>query len=186
MIVELVIGAGVVMAGAYSLRRLRDRIEPPPPGAEELQPAPIKKDGLEVGDVLLYSDTELWLAGEVTIDTHPTPLRIFPAPGGAYPWVAQLDEKGDEVAFLRDVEVPEGKVPAELRINGMMLSLRRRGEGTIATEGETPLTTEKAKFVLLGGPGGRVALIVDFVAGDRWSMSGLRVTKSQYDRLPGK
>ena len=66
------------------------------------------------------------------------------------------------------------------------LSLRRRGHGEVVAEGETPLITEKAEYVLLGGPGGRVALVLDFLAGDRWSMSGVRVTKQDYERLPGK
>ena len=37
--------------------------------------------GLRVGDVLLYADTELWLAGMVELWEEDLVARLFPTPG---------------------------------------------------------------------------------------------------------
>jgi len=161
-------------------------------GAPEDEPPPRARPegprGLRVGDVLLYADTELWLAGEIHLDEEGFALSLFAAPGGARAThVVQLDAEAREVAFLTPTEeVPGGAVPTELPIDGLRLSLRRRGHADVRVEGEhLSLTTERAEYVILGGPGGKLVVVVDFAGGDRLALHGERVGREMYDVLPG-
>jgi hypothetical protein len=238
MIIELAVGAGVVLLGALALKRAQRRREAGAlpaetertddakidealaavkkraqaeredgaeakraaaeggagakaddvPGDEAPPIRPLTPRGLRVGDVLLYADTELWLAGEVHLDEEGFALSVFTAPGSPRAThVAQLDAEAREIAFLEVTsEVPEGKVPTELPVAGMRLSLRRRGSALVRSVGEhLPLTTDKAEFVLLGGPGGKTLVVVDFQGGDRLALYGERVGREMYDMLPG-
>jgi hypothetical protein len=144
--------------------------------------------GLRVGDVLLYADTELWLAGEVHLDEEGFALSLFIAPGAARAThIVQLDAEARDVAFLSVTdEVPGGAVPTELPIEGLRLKLRRRGHADVRTEGEhLPRTTERADYVILGGPGGKTLVVVDFDAGDRLALHGEILGREMYDLLPG-
>ncbi len=216
MIIELAVGAGIVLIGAVALRlvgrrgatapataeaqarpetaRAQQPSEPPPglePAPEEHSRKPgrdASPRGLRVGDVLLYMETEIWLAGEVYLDEEGFALSLFAAPGArSVDFVAQLDADASEVSFVaRTSDVPDGSVPTELPIAGVRLSLRRRGRALVTTAGEhLPLVTERASYALLGGPGGRVLLVVDFEGGERLALVGNRVGREMYDLLPG-
>ena len=77
-------------------------------------------------------------------------------------------------------------VPTGLPIDGLRLKLRRRGHADVRTEGEhLPRTTERAEYVILGGPGGKTLIVVDFEAGDRIALHGEVLGKEMYDLLPG-
>ncbi len=144
--------------------------------------------GLRVGDVLLYADTELWLAGEVHFDEEGFALSLFITPGGVRAsHVVMLDAEGRDVAFLSETdEVPDGAVPPELPVGGLRLSLWRRGQAEVRTEGEQlPMVSERATYTILRGPGGRLLVVVDYAAGDRIALLGERVGEEFYDILPG-
>lgn len=212
MIVELLIGVGLVAAGAAAARvvvRRRDAIEDERRDAQKgddedeveddedeapRRGRPKKKErgagprGLRVGDVILYADTELWLAGCIELDEEGFVARLFPAPGSERAeWVAQLDEVGNDVAALSATdEVPAGSIPTSLPIGGRRLELEKRGSAEIRTEGEhLPRTTERASYTILSGVGGRVLVVVDFEKADRLALVGDRVAKHMLDLLPG-
>ncbi len=144
--------------------------------------------GLLIGDVLLYADTELWLAGMIELDEEGFVARLFPTPGSSRgTWVVQLDDSADEVMVgdLTD-RVPDGRVPDELPMGGMRVSLRKRGHATVSADGDhVPHVTEFAGYVVLGGPGGRTLVVIDFQGGDRLAIYGELLSKSEYDLLPG-
>lgn len=147
--------------------------------------------GLRVGDVLLYADTELWLAGSFELDEEGLVARVFRAPGNdRAPWVIQLDPDAQKIVLARDCgdEVPGGRVPAELPIGGMRLSLERRGHAKVTVEGELDApdsTTVRAEYVRMTGPGGRELLVVDFEGGARLALAGERTGRELFDFLPG-
>ncbi len=194
MIVELLIGAGLVAAGAAVARvvvrrRAANRPDAPPPTAPDApRPAPAGPRGLRVGDVLLYADTELWLAGCVELDEEGFVARVFPSPGGARAdYVLQLDAEANDLATARATdEVPDGPVPEALPIDGRRLRLESRGVAAVRTEGEhLPKTTERASYAVLSDVGGRVLVVVDFVKGKRLALVGDRVSRHMIDLLPG-
>jgi hypothetical protein len=162
--------------------------------------------GLRVGDVLLYADTELWLAGSFELDEEGLVARVFRAPGNdRAPWVIQLDPDAQKIVLARDCgdEVPGGRVPAELPIGGMRLSLERRGHAKVTVEGELDAhdsktggaktgdaktldaKTVRAEYVRMTGPGGRELLVVDFEGGPRLALAGERTGRELFDFLPG-
>lgn len=157
--------------------------------------------GLRVGDVLLYADTELWLAGSFELDEEGLVARVFRAPGNdRAPWVIQLDPDAQKIVLARDCgdEVPGGRVPAELPIGGMRLSLERRGHAKVTVEGELDAPdskagdaktfdpkTVRAEYVRMTGPGGRELLVVDFEGGGRLALAGERTGRELFDFLPG-
>jgi hypothetical protein len=195
VILELGLGLGAVALTAYALRKVRSRMEggvTEEPAAEDGdEPEPKRKGprGLRVGDVLLYADTELWLAAHIELDEEGFVLRLFQTPGGGEraEWVVQLDEEARDLALARVTdEVPDGRVPAELPIGGFRLSLRRRGHARVRTAGEgLPPLTERAEYVELGGPGGRGLLVLDFEGGDRMTLAMERLGRELFDLLPG-
>ncbi len=204
MILELLVGTGLVLAGAAAARvvlrrRSQDPDAPPAPAdggkpegkrpkRRKRSPAPAGPRGLRVGDVILYADTELWLAGMVDLDEEGFAMRLFPSPGSTRAeWVAQLDEAGSDLATLSPTEeVPGGPVPEALPIGGRRLTLERRGNATVRTAGEhLPRTSPRARYAMLSDAGGRVLLVVDFDKAPRLALVGDRVGKHMIDLLPG-
>lgn len=212
MIVELAIGAGLVALGVVTLRTLRRRREgttgalpaegsgersshaanaapkhPSKPRREKKSTRHADPRGLRIGDVLLYADTEFWLSGELFVDEEGFVLVVFPTPGALRAdYVVQLDEHADSVAFCKETDaVPEGSVPTELPVEGMRLKLKRRGQASVATAGENlPMTSPKASYSVLAGPGGKVLVVLDFEDGDRLALYGEKVAPELYDLLP--
>lgn len=215
MILELLIGAGIALAGAAAarvvVRRRAAKAEgddgPPEDDAPKADakrggkkedakrkeakratPAPAGPRGLRVGDVLLYADTELWLAGRIGLDEEGFVANLFPCPGAERAdYVAQLDPEANELATLRDTdEVPDGPVPESLPIDGRRVQLESRGVAEVRTEGEhLPRTTERASYAILSDVGGRILIVVDFVKGKRLALVGDRVSRHMVDLLPG-
>lgn len=203
MVIELLVGAGLVTLGVAAVRALRKRAaeedaqrETPASGADDrAQPAkekprtrPRSPRGLRTDDVLLYADDELWLAGEIHLDEEGFALSLFRTPGSArHEWVAQLDAIGDDLALLGATqEVPGGAVPTELPIGGLRLRLARRGHADVRTCGEQlPEVTERARYAVLAGPGGRTLVVIDFDGGERLALVGDRVSRALLDLLPG-
>lgn len=215
MIVELLVGSGLVLAGAAAARvilRRRQAVEdeegtPDDDRADDDAPKREKKEkdapkrkkrrrrrersgprGLRVGDVLLYADTELWLAGRVDLDEEGFVARLFPSPGSTRAeWVAQLDEEASELGMLSATdEVPGGPVPESLPIGGRRLTLERRGHADVRTEGEhLPRTGKRGEYTILSDAAGRTLVVVDFAKAPRLALVGDRVGKHMVDLLPG-
>ncbi|MEM1414391.1 MAG: hypothetical protein AAGH15_05805 [Myxococcota bacterium] len=201
MILELSVGAGLVAAAAYAFRALKrsgeleDREEPdesppktPEPDAPPPKPVRTGPRGLRVGDVLLYADDELWLAGCLEVWEEGFVARAFATPGsGRAAWVLQLDPAGEELAFgdVTDA-VPGGAVPAELPVGGLRLRLKKRGQATVRREGDgLPFASDVAEYILLRGPGGKALLVLDFDTGDRLAILGDGVGRELLELLPG-
>jgi hypothetical protein len=139
-----------------------------------------------VSDVLLYADTELWLAGCLELEDGAEVLRLFVTPGAKRSsYVAQLDREGEELATLDPTDgVSAGRVPDELSREGARLRLRKRGRVGVRSEGEAlPAHTGQADYVLLGDPSGRLLLVIDFVGGGRLALSGEIVPRGMLDVL---
>ena len=191
---EIAIGAGLVIAGAAIARALWrkriDRSSTPPatngtPG-RALSDAP---RGLCVGDVILYGDSELWLAGALDLDEEGFVLRVFRTPGSPRAeWVAQLDASARDLALLRVTdEVPGGVVPEQLRVAGVRVMLERRGQASVRRQGEQLPTYsgDRTRYAVLAGPGGRIVIVLDAASGDRLALHGERVGREMLDVLPG-
>lgn len=197
MIIELIVGASLVTLGVVAVRSLRreergdeSARDGGRPAAQPTAPTHLRGGprGLRVDDVLLYADDELWLAGEIHLDEEGFALSLFRTPGSArFGWVAQLDADAKDLALLATTsEVPDGTVPTELPIGGLRLSLRRRGHAEVSTSGDQlPPTTERARYAILEGPGGRALIVVDFDGGERLALAGERIGRDLLDLLPG-
>lgn len=220
MIIELVVGAGLVLAGITATRaiaRRRAELEGDPPDesktskdddgpndtvppkappkdkrrfrrAKRKRPVRVGPRGLLVGDVLLYGDTELWLAGAIELDEEGMVARLFPTPGALRSeWLAQLDEEARDLATLSVCdEVPVGAVPESLPIGGRRLTLERRGDAEVRAEGDNlPRTQSRGRYTLLSDAGGRVLFVLDFDKAPRLALSGDRVSRHIVDLLPG-
>lgn len=220
MIVELLVGTGLVLAGAAAARvvlRRRRQVEREEGGLDtsdeerdderseeedEREPKKRRKKkrrrrhapehagprGLRVGDVLLYADTELWLAGSIELDEEGFVARLFPSPGSSRgAWVAQLDEEASDLAVLDPTEeVPAGPVPERLPIGGRRLSLERRGQADVRTDGESlPRTSPRGSYCILSDAGGRILVVVDFDKAPRLALVGDRLGRHMVDLLPG-
>lgn len=193
--IELAVGAGLVAVAAFVWRRVHEQraVEKRRADAAPTEAEPKKRKdrsgprGLRVGDVLLYANTELWLAGCFELDEEGFVARVFQAPGNdRAPWLVQLDPDAQVLVLARDCdEVPGGAVPAELPIGGMRLALQRRGHADVHCDGDAPWTSGRAEYVLLGGPGGRTLLVVDFDGGERVALYGERTGRELFDFLPG-
>lgn len=206
MILELLIGAGLVAAGAAAARiavRRRDAEEEDPIDGDtgektrssrksKKQKAKAKAQsgprGLLVGDVLLYADSEFWLAGCIELDEEGFVARVFSSPGGGRAeYVIQLDDRATDIvtASVTD-EVPEGPVPEALPIDGRRLQLEARGTASVRSWGDDlPRTSKSATYTLLSGVGGRVLLVLDFAKAPRVALVGDRVGRHMIDLLPG-
>ena len=145
--------------------------------------------GLLVGDVLLYADTELWLAGMIELFEEDLVGRLFLTPGAARTdWLAQLDPRAQDIALLSATdEVPAGAIPESLPIGGRRLSLERRGDATVRIDGEgLPRTGKRGRYRILSDVGGRVLVVVEFEGGaPRLELVGDRISRHMLDLLPG-
>lgn len=192
MILELAMVAGVATSVALWARRRRQKAQVPrlekEAGAGKAAAKPARRPGLHVSDVILYADTELWLAGVIDLDDGADVLRLFATPGAKRAsYVAQLDRAGEDVATLSPAtNVPAGRVPDELSLDGARLRLRKRGRAGVRSEGESlPAHTDRADYVVLGDPSGRLLVVIDFLGGERLALSGERVPAGMLDVLPG-
>jgi hypothetical protein len=208
MIIEIAIGAGLLMAGAAVARAIfkkQQKDATPPTPHVKMTPVTSGPRGLVVGDVLLYTDAELWLAGMIELDEEGFVMRLFAAPGGGRAaWVAQLDPEAKEIALLHPTkDVPEGLVPHSLPIGGYRLTLHKRGQATITSSGEhlPARIPNRARYTWLEGAGGRIALIIDLeqpgvaakrpgthgseIKADRIALTGERLGRELFDLLPG-
>lgn len=192
MIIELGLAVSAAGVALWAYRRRRQpkvpgrANEPGPKGGPE--PKAPRRPGLHVSDVILYADTELWLAGCIDLDDGADVLRLFATPGAKRAaYVAQLDREGEDLATLSPgAKVSAGRIPDELSVDGSRLRLRKRGRAGVRTEGESlPPHTAQADYVLLGDPSGRLLLVIDFVGGERLALSGERVPRGMLDVLPG-
>lgn len=186
MIIELAVGAAATAAVAYMLRRVRDRRTPPP--KEEGPPKPKGPRGLCVGDVLLYANEELWLAGMIELrEEGDFVARIFQTPGSDQAdWVVQLDPDAKDLALLKDTDVlPAGRVPAELRVQGILHHLMKRGTATLRAEGDDLRAAASGDFTILSGTAGRVIVFIDGKGDKRIAAAGERVPAEMLDFLPG-
>lgn len=182
MLIEMILGTGLIVAGAAAARVLF-RPRPVAPKARA-QRAP---RGLQVGDVLLHANEEYWLAGALELQEDGLVCRLFPAPGPSPRWVAQLDPEGRDLAVLTPTEeVPDGQVPEALPIAGRRLTLACRGRAEVEAEGEhLPPTRRKAGYTMLSDRAGKLLVVVDFERGSRLSLLGERVASHHLDILPG-
>lgn len=137
-------------------------------GLEPPEFAGMTNDGLGIGDVLLYADTEFWLAGGIELKSGRSGLRVFHCPGSSRgEWIIQQG-RGTKALVLADSfeDFPAGRVPSEYPVKGLPLKLKDRGEVELRCEGEFPGgTPEKAEFTLLSGTGGKTLLVVSFQGG---------------------
>lgn len=191
MIVELAVGAGAVVLSMGALRlylrRLAERRREDGADAAGARTEGGPESTLCTGDVLLRGDEELWLAGALHLagDVH---ADLFVAPvAGAERWVAELHlPAGRELVLAQPTAaLPAGRIPDELRHEGLVLGLRARGRVRVRVEGEhLPPVTEQAELAVLSGSGGHYVVAVDFHAGDRLTLAGERVDPSELDHLP--
>jgi hypothetical protein len=186
VIIELAVGAAATAAAAYILRRLRDRRAPPP--QEKGPPKPTGPRGLQVGDVLLYATEELWLSAMIEVrEEGEFVARLFKTPGSDHAhWVVQLDPEAKDLALLRNTDIlPAGRVPAELRVQGILHHLMKRGTATLRAEGEDLRVAASGEFTILSGTAGRVIVFVDGKGDERIAAAGERVPPEMLDFLPG-
>jgi hypothetical protein len=201
MIVEFALGASLLAVGAVAavLQARRARARRAAAAAEAARAEVARRAapprGLRVGDVLLYGETELWLAGALHLEEDGLVMRLFRIPGSARAcWLAQLDEAGEELALLQPTErVPDGVVPESLPIDGQCYALRRRGVADVTAEGhDVPTGLPRARYVELRATGGRMLLVVDLgrdavpsLAGaERLALRGELIPRAAVDLLP--
>lgn len=198
MILELLaITAGVSAVAALLARRARRTSKPrpfdkhiakKPTSREPAAPVTSEPRGLRIGDVLLYADTELWLAGALHLEEDGFVMRAFRTPGNTRAqWVVQLDANGDELLLCNTTsDVPLGAVPESLPIGGQRLALRRRGHARLRSQGaDVPSGVSRSRYIELRGPGGRTLVVLDFEGGERLALLGDRVGRELLDLLPG-
>lgn len=148
-----------------------------------------REDLLQVGDVLVdrASDATYWLAGLLELDDGIRRWRLFRAPQtGEGTWVVELE--GQELVVGSETDqVPAGRVPEVLPMEGLQLTLRRRLHASVRREGESlPPSTEQAECVRLAALGGRNLLVIDFYGGERLAVLGTRVEWTRMEHLPGE
>ncbi len=205
MILELIVGAGLIAAGAAAARIVVRRRAAGDEAADREDDGRSRRKGrggerrneppedsgprgLRVGDVLLYADSELWLAGCMELDEEGFVARIFACPGGGCAeFVIQFDDQAIDLATASVTdEVPDGPVPEALPIGGRRLELEARGSAIVSTRGEDlPRTSKRARYTILSGVGGRVLMVLDFAKAPRLALVGDRVGRHMVDLLPG-
>lgn len=190
--IELALGAALMVAASALARAvMQNRLErelAAKERAEALERAMDPHRGFRVGDVLLHLGESFWLSGAIELDEEGRRFTLFRSPENAeVSWILELDG-GREVALLSEcTEIPEGSVPAQLRLGGRLLSLERRGRALARWQGEhLPKLTPKTMFTLLSEPGGKTALVLDFEKGARLALFGDRKDRALLDLLPGK
>lgn len=144
--------------------------------------------GLRVNDVVLYADTELWLAGALHLEEDGFVMRVFRTPGTPRAtWLIQLDPDANELALCDPTsEVPAGTVPESLPIAGERVRLRRRGHARLRTEGsDVPQRKCRVRYIELSGAGARTLVVLDLETGERLALIGNRVGRELLELLPG-
>ena len=210
MILELGIGVGLLTAAGWLYRRQRERDDAEAraaignggnggdgEGGDAGEPEPNAEGtteregpGLHVGDVLLYADDELWLAGRVDIDDDGVLVSLFPTPGATRAsYVAQLDREGQDVALLHPTDaLPAGRVADVIELDGRTLRMRRRGKARLPRHGESLPTLpgsadERIEFIYAADAGGRVLIVLETET--RLALFGEQVPRRMLDLLPG-
>lgn len=192
MILELLaLTAGVSALAAVAARQARRRAATKARAAAKrsaVQEATREPRGLRLADVVLYADTELWLAGALHLEEDGFVLRAFRTPGSTRAtWLLQLDADANDLALCDPTsEVPAGVVPESLPLGGQRLTLRRRGQARVRSEGsDVPATGCRARYIELAGPGGRTLVVLDLERGERLALLGERVGREMLEVLPG-
>ena len=198
MIIETLVVTGVLaassaiggfLASRRRARRRRAELEKQATEASTADPAAAARArGLRVDDVLLYADEELWLAGALELDEEGFVARLFRTPGAKRcDWLVQLDADAERVALLRNTtDVPTGTVPERLRVDGMVLSLVKRGRACVRSEGaQLPTVPDAVRYAILAASGGRTLVVLDFEGAPRIAVSGELVPREMLDLLAG-
>lgn len=195
MIIEWAVGVALAGASGWVVRRaLRGRREDAPESAAASHESPSPSSSgasLGIGDVLLWEDQELWLAGEFSLMDAELDLRLFRAPdGNTERWVVWSSLRPEDVCVLRrSGTIPDGQVPSSLPLGGREHRLSRRGRGELRSAGEDlpPGFVGAASYALLDAAGGGSAiLILDGPSGERLGLSGKRIPLDRIDRLPAR
>lgn len=192
MILELLaLSAGVSALAAVAARQARRRAATKARTAAKrsaVQEATREPRGLRLADVVLYADTEFWLAGALHVEEDGFVLRAFRTPGSTRAtWLLQLDADANDLALCDPTgEVPAGVVPESLPLGGQRLTLRRRGQARVRSEGsDVPATACRARYIELAGPSGRTLVVLDLERGERLALLGDRVGREMLEVLPG-
>lgn len=154
-------------------------IPPEEPAASTMdaseEPLGLTNDGLGVGDVLLYADTEFWLAGGIELKHGRSGLRVFHCPGSTRgEWLIQQGRGVSALVLAQRFEgFPEGRVPSEYPVKGLSLKLKERGSATVRSDGDFPGgVPEQADYTVLRGSGGKVLLVLDVAESDGYRGPG--------------
>jgi hypothetical protein len=143
-------------------------------------------DGLQVDDVLLYMNEELWLAGVVRIRDESFQLSLFRTSVEGE-WVVELDLGRRLLVRGRScVDVPDGAVPSALPVGGRIFQQYRHGSGRAETAGlYVPLVEPAGRFWLLSAAGGHHLVVADSGAA-RIAVTGEELHPGLVDRLPSR
>ncbi len=146
-----------------------------------------KPRGLRVGDVLLYANSELWLAGGYELWEDGFVARIFSTPGNPHAdYVVQLDSDASAIGLCKVTdEVPSGSLPVELPLHGERVRVERRGSCSVLTEGDLKSQGESAKFARFASAGGPVLFVTDFSEENRFALFGEKLGAAMFEVLPG-
>lgn len=191
MIFEAAIGAATAVAVSALVRSIaeerRRRLEAA--RARTQREVGGQDRGLRVGDVVVHGAAEFWLESCLELSDGGRTLSLFRGVDtGRECWIAELERHASELAFLSETsELPDGPVPAELRVSGRHLALVLRGRMTVRARGpRLPAHDAHAEVVLLADAGGKVALMVEFGGSrPRLSLLGQSVPLPALDVLRG-
>lgn len=197
---ELLIGATLVAAGAWAVGALRKRDRQISEAAPRQLPqhAMLIDDEpdmsqLSVGDVLLMGGEEFWLAGELTTTLTDYRLRAFVCPGNVRgtAWIVTLEKSTDWLIVAREVDsLPEGRIPDELTLSDRRYRVLRRGQAVVDRAGrhlpdtaDDLINQDQVEAVFLEAPGGRYLLVLDGPT-HRIALKGERTQSTMIDWLP--
>ncbi len=163
---------------------------------EEFAGEPSGRGRAEVGDVLLYADAELWLAGCLDLDAGDRTLKLFRSPGTLRAdWVGEWDDDARGLVLFQTTDaIRDGRVPDEMVLDGFRFHARARGSALCRAYGDDlPFQgswfaredTTEAEYVVLLGAGERSVLVVDIPGEARLALSGTHVGFELLDHLPG-
>ena len=186
MVLELAAITGALAVCAALGRAYRQRPRAPEPPRDEAEKLPL--GALKLGDVLLYLDDELWLAGSVSLTDGSLRLRLFSVPAArSATWLGELDGHSGDLALLREEsDVPAGALPDVVSLGGRVLTLRDRTNVHIACAGEhLPTFAGRYLCTRFEAAGGRVLLVLDAADGTRLALGGERMPRALFEVLPG-
>lgn len=197
---ELLIGATLVAAGAWAVGALRKRDRQ----VEEAAPQKLPTNAaflddepdmgrLAVGDVLLMGGEEFWLAGELTTTLTDYRLRAFVCPGNVRgtAWVVTLDKSTDWLIVAQEIDdLPAGRIPDELTRSDRRYRVVRRGQAVVDRAGrhlpETAddlVNQDQVEAIVLEAPGSRYLIVLDGPT-QRLALRGDRTQSTMIDWLP--